>query len=220
MKNGITKTMTGKFITFEGIEGSGKTTAARYLHEYLTKKGIETVFTSASASEHGTDFSRRVRAFFMEEEGMQPLHPAILAMFYMIARKDAVEHVIAPALKAGKWVICDRFDDSTMAYQGYGANNEYMIKNFYKLSDFALEGLKPDLTFFIDIPVDVSRQRIAQKTLDAMEKKVDAFFERARKGFQAIAKDEPNRMITIDGTMSIIDVQKALVSELGKKVKI
>jgi len=185
------------FITFEGIEGCGKSTQAKLLYNWLTGKGKETILTREPG---GTEGAEEIRKLLLKDRN-EFFPPFAEVCLYMAARSFHVENLIRPSLESGKWVICDRFTDSTLAYQGFGRGID--IKLLELLNNKATGGLKPDITFLIDVPVDVGLSRISKRKNDRIEKEDISFHERVREGFLKIAKENPERVVIIDGTEPI-----------------
>ena len=195
----------GLLITFEGGEGAGKSTQSRKLKEYLEAKGRSVVLTREPG---GTPEAEKIRDLLVQRDGgdWTPLAECLL---FFAARQMHVETLIKPALAQGKIVICDRFTDSTRAYQSYG--HGFSLDTIEKLNDVALDGFAPDLTLILDLPVELGLQRsFAQKeksagreaTEDRFEKLDKAFHEKLRQGFLAIAASNPQRCRVIDATQT------------------
>ena len=188
----------GKFITFEGGEGCGKSTQIKRLKEALEKDGIEVVLTREPG---GTWLSEEIRHLIKDQTTDAPCDRSELLLF-LAARAQLVRNVIRPALEAGKWVLSDRFSDSTLAYQGYGRG--LPLGDLRRMNDFACEGLKPDLTLLLDVSPGVScarmreREAATQTAADRIEKAGDEFHARLRTGFAELARAEPDRIVTID----------------------
>ena len=202
--------MRGKFITFEGPEGGGKSTQVQTLAEWLRKQGKKVVVTREPG---GTRMSELIRALVRDEMEDPPVTRCEVLLF-LAARAQVVSQVIRPALAHGEWVVCDRFADSTFAYQGYGRGIDVqLLKNF---NDFVTEGLVPDLTILLDVPPEVSRTRLAARqassadTGDRIEAAGEMFHRRLREGFLALAKAEPKRFTVIDASKSIEKVAAAV----------
>ncbi len=179
--------MKGKFITFEGSEGCGKSTQSRMLYEYLKKNGRPVVYLREPG---GVAISEKIRGILLDQanEGMSCECEMFL---YMASRAQVVSDVIKPALEMGRTVICDRFLDSTVAYQGYGLGMDIaFIKNVGKVATL---GVKPDLTVFLDLPVKKGlRHRLAVE--DRIEKRSLAYHSRVRYGYLCLARQEPKRI--------------------------
>ena len=188
----------GKFITFEGGEGCGKSTQVRRLKEALEREGVDVVLTREPG---GTWLSEEIRRLIKDQVTDAPCDRSELLLF-LAARAQLVRKVIRPALEQGKWVVSDRFSDSTLAYQGYGRG--LPLGDLRRMNDFACEGLKPDLTLLLDVDPDVSRARMRKRevatntTADRLERAGDEFHARLRTGFAELAKAEPERIVTID----------------------
>jgi len=200
------------FVTFEGIEGCGKTTQARLLFEELLDRGFEVILTREPG---GTPTAEEIRNLLLteREENFPPLAEVFL---YEAARAFHVENLIKPALSRGSIVICDRFTDSTLAYQGFGRGiSVEFLKN---LNEKATGGLKPNLTFLLDVPVKEAFKRLKGKELDRLESENLSFHERVREGFLTIAKEEPERIVVIDGTMNVESIFSLVLSELFRRM--
>ncbi len=194
--------MNGILITFEGIDYSGKTTQAKKLFNYLKRKGHKVVFLREPGGEKISESIRQV-LLSSRNAGMSPLTELLL---YIASRAQLVSKVILPALKQGKIVICDRFYDSTLAYQGYGRG--LGKKTIEYLNKISVSGLKPDLTFLIDIPLRVFmlRMRKNNRKKDRIEKEKIVFYKKVRKGYLRIAEKNKKRFRVIDGSGEIKEV--------------
>jgi dTMP kinase len=191
----------GRFITLEGPEGSGKTTAARHLADWLRGRNIATVLTQEPG---GTPLGDEVRRIVLHMRGMSDdLDPRADALLYAAGRAQNVARVIAPALERGEWVVCARFLDSSLAYQGAGYGND--LGEMRRLQDFATGGLRPDLTILLDVPVEVGLERTRRrKEWNRFEDTEEvAFFERVRSAYLAMAAAEPERFRVVDGAGSV-----------------
>ena len=188
----------GKFITFEGGEGCGKSTQIKRLKDALEKDGIEVVLTREPG---GTWLSEEIRHLIKDQATDAPCDRSELLLF-LAARAQLVKNVIRPALEAGKWVLSDRFSDSTIAYQGYGRG--LPLDDLRRMNDFACNGLKPDLTLLLDVTPETARARMRGReaatgtAADRIEQAGEEFHARLRTGFAALAKAEPDRIVTID----------------------
>lgn len=180
----------GKFITFEGPEGSGKSTQIRLLDERLRERGIRTLLTREPG---GTPTGEAVRRLLQHEASDAEMAHRTEVLLFCASRAQIVEQVIQPALGQGTWVLCDRFTDSTLAYQGYGRG--FALAELRTLNLFATGGLIPDLTVLLDISVDESFRRIAERMseFDRIERSERIFHERLRKGYLELAAAEPAR---------------------------
>lgn len=194
-------TARGRFITLEGPEGSGKTTAARHLADWLRDRGMATVLTKEPG---GTPLGEEVRRIVLHMRGMSDdLDRRADALLYAAGRAQHVARVIRPALERGEWVVCARYTDSSLAYQGAGYGNE--IGELRRIQEFATGGLTPDLTLLIDVPVDVGLERTRRRTewnrFEDTEELV--FFERVRDAYLRLAAEEPDRFEVVDGSGSV-----------------
>ena len=198
----------GRFITLEGPEGSGKTTASRHLAEWLRGLGIATVLTHEPG---GTPLGEEVRRIVLHMRGMSDdLDPRADALLYAAGRAQHVARVIRPSLERGEWVVCARFIDSSLAYQGAGYGND--MAEMARLQDFATGGLRPDLTLLLDVPVDVGLERTRRRAeWNRFEDTEEvAFFERVRQAYLDLAAAEPERYRLVDGSGSVADADEAI----------
>ncbi|MEI8242022.1 MAG: dTMP kinase [bacterium] len=178
------------FITFEGPEGSGKTTQIRALAEQLNACGLLTQLTREPG---GTPTGEAIRRLLQHDSSDAEMAHRTEVLLFCASRAQIVEQVIRPALEQGTWILCDRFIDSTLAYQGYGRG--FALEELRALNRFATGGLVPDLTLLLDIPVAESFRRIAARPAekDRMERAEQAFHERLREGYLELAQSEPQR---------------------------
>ena len=189
--------MRGYFITFEGGEGSGKSTHAKRLAERLRQLGLEVVLTREPGGSPGAEIIRHI---LLSGAG-KPLGAETEAILFAAARDDHVRTVIRPALLAGKWVICDRFIDSTRVYQGtLGKVEGNLIRSLERVT---VGAAMPDLTFVIDVPVNIglarAKSRRGKDKPDRFEAEAAEFHETLRSAYSALAAEEPNRIVVIDG---------------------
>lgn len=197
--------MTGRFITLEGIDGAGKSTQAQRLTEVLRAAGN----TVVSVRDPGTtSLAERVRGILLDRT-VTGVDPMAELMLYLASRAQLVAEVVRPALAAGSVVISDRYADSSVAYQGYG--RELGVDVVRQSNALATGNLQPDLTLVIDIPVEITKERMNGKTADRLESEKRSFHERIRNGFLEIARDEPERVVVVDGTRSPDDVHLEIV---------
>ena len=190
----------GKFITLEGVDGAGKSTHVAWIAQRLRTGRREVVVTREPG---GTLLAEKLRALVLAE-AMDPLAETLL-MF--AAHADHVQKVIAPALARGAWVVCDRFTDATLAYQGAGKG--VPVERIRQLAEATHPGLAPDQTLIFDCPYEVSRSRLSNsgRDLDRFESEERAFFERVRAGYQALARAEPRRVYVVDGSRASDEVK-------------
>ncbi|MCB2214313.1 dTMP kinase [bacterium] len=194
------------FITLEGPDGSGKTSQIPALEEFLRQKGYDVVVTREPG---GTDVGDQIRDILMNLKNTA-IVPRTEVLLFQAARAQHVEEVINPALAAGKVVICDRFGDSTLAYQGYG-HPKIDLENLRHLVNYATGGLKPDLTLFLDLPIKEGLARkLSQSEWNRLDAYAEAFHTRVYQGYQALVKEEPERWCVIDATLSKEEVQQAM----------
>jgi dTMP kinase len=204
----------GRFITVEGPDGSGKTTAARHLAEWLRGRGISTVLTHEPG---GTPLGDEVRRLVLHlRDVSDTLDPRADALLFAAGRAQHVARVIRPALERGEWVVCARYLDSSLAYQGAGYGND--PADLRRLQEFATYGLLPDLTILLDVPVEVglerTRRRAEWNRFEDTEQV--AFFERVRAEYLRLAAAEPDRFRVVDGSGSVEAADasiRALVAE-------
>lgn len=185
------------FITFEGGEGSGKSTQARVLHKRLLSKGIPALLTYEPG---GTPLGQQIRRWL---KGTGDIDPQAELLLFTASRVQLVAAVIRPALKSGTVVICDRFYHSTIAYQGYGRG--FSLELIRVTNNFATGGLKPDLIVLLDLPVE---HRLSRKTpRDRFEQEETAFHQRVRNGYLEMAGEDPGRWLLIDGFLSKKEIE-------------
>lgn len=200
--------MTGRFITFEGIDGSGKSTQAMRLVERLRSLGREVTAVREPGS---SPLAERVRAILLDPV-MAGIDPRAELLLYVACRADLVEQAIRPALSRGATVVSDRFSDSTVAYQGYGRRLGAELVRRANL--VATSGLSPDLTFLLDVPVETGASRTSRKRVDRLEGEDTAFHERVRHGFLEIARQEAKRIVVVDGAQTVDEVTDRITDQL------
>lgn len=178
--------MKGKFVTFEGSEGCGKSTQSKLLYRYLKSKGYAVVYLREPG---GVAVSEKIRKILLDPKSQ--ISPVCETLLYMAARAEVVNDIIKPALMNGKIVICDRFLDSTLAYQGYGLGLDTgLIKN---IGTFVTQGIKPNLTIFLDLPLKAGLKH-RKYTKDRIERRSLEYHSRVRKGYLKLAAKEPKRI--------------------------
>nr|WP_087147401.1 dTMP kinase [Crenothrix polyspora] len=202
----------GKFITFEGGEGLGKTTNLPFVQDYLQRRNIQVISTREPG---GTPLAEKIRQLLLNTEGETlSEHTELLLMF--AARSQHITHVINPALAKGCWVLCDRFTDATYAYQGggRGINTETIAW----LEHWVQAGLRPDLTLLFDAPIEIGMTRAAQRggKVDRFEAEKLSFFEQVRQAYLTRAQQDPKRIKIINAQQSLVDVQQALSTKIDE----
>ena len=206
----------GRFITLEGPEGSGKSTAARHLAEWLRGQGVSTVLTHEPG---GTPLGEEVRRIVLHMRGMSDdLDPRADALLYAAGRAQHVARVIRPALERGEWVVCARFADSSLAYQGAGYGND--MTEMRRLQEFATGGLGPDLTLLLDVPVEVGLERTRRRAEWTRFEDTEevAFFDRVRRAYLEFAAAEPDRFEIVDGSGSVEEADAAIRAVVGRRL--
>ena len=203
--------MSGKFITFEGIDGAGKSSHVEWLAQWLRDHGKTVVVTREPG---GTTLGERLRELLLNE----PMHLETETLLMFAARREHLAQVIEPALARGEWVICDRFSDATYAYQGGGRGLDRA--KFATLEHWVHAHLQPDLTLLFDLPLDIARERIvlANRVLDRFEQERVDFHDRVRQAYLDRALHHGNRMRVIDANQPLEDIRKVLeniVSSIG-----
>ncbi len=201
----------GKFIAFEGGEGAGKSTQARLLADALGKRGVDCVVTREPG---GTPGAEAIRALLLGTAG-EGWNPRAEALLFAAARSDHVERLIQPALAAGKWVICDRFVDSSRAYQGGGGGlTDAQVLDLHRVGS---QSLLPDLTLLVEVSPDVARQRAAARDLDGADRiggRDERYHAKVAMAFAEIAAAEPARFARINGNGPAASVQSAVLAAL------
>lgn len=198
----------GKFVTVEGVDGAGKSTHLQFIADSLAAGGRHVVVTREPG---GTELAEQLRKLILEDK----FDPTVGTLLIFAGRADHVSRVIEPALAAGSAVVCDRFTDATLAYQGAGEGvSRELIERLIK---DACRGLAPDRTLVFDVPYDVAARRLiaSGKKLDRFEREERAFFDRVRNSYLAIARAEPKRVRVIDASDDPAAIRKAIARELA-----
>ncbi len=191
-----------KFITFEGVDGAGKSTHLAWFADTLRQRGVEVLVTREPG---GTPLGERLREILLN----QPMHAETEALLMFAARLEHIEQVIKPALQRGTWVVSDRFSDASFAYQG-GGRGVPLVK-LEQLERWVHEGLQPDLTLLFDIPVEIARQRLSNNlTLDRFEQEQSDFFERVRAAYLRRVQQNLQRYAVIDAAQPLEIVKQQL----------
>ncbi len=202
----------GLFITFEGIEGCGKSTQTKVLADYFTENNLDFIVTREPG---GTLISEKIREILLDNEN-HDMNPETELLLYMASRSQHTGTKIIPALDEGKHVICDRYYDSTLAYQGAARDLDFKFIDL--LIDFSTYSTSPDLTFLLDITVEESQARIAGRGKDRMEQESKEFHQKVRKEFLNLAKKYSNRYIVIDGRQSPEIIADRIRYEIKRKM--
>lgn len=202
--------MRGKFITLEGSEGSGKSTNLAYIRDWLAAKGIDLVVTREPG---GTPLAETIRTMLLDHRNSAMCSDTELLLMFA-ARAQHLSELIVPALDAGRWVLCDRFTDATYAYQGGGRGIAH--ERIAQLESWVQGGLRPDLTLFLDVPVDIGLQRAsARGEPDRFEREKLEFFERVRAAYLMQARQSQDRYRVIDASRPLNEVQRQIDHVLG-----
>ena len=200
----MTRLSKGRFITIEGGEGAGKSTNAEVVRNVLERHGLDVLATREPG---GTPLAEEIRSILLgaRDEAVDPMAETMLIF---AARAQHVAEVIAPALRAGRWVLCERFTDSTFAYQAGGRGVD--AQAVAQLAELAHPGLGPDLTLYLDAPPAAAMTRIAARRLDRFERERRDFFERVREAYADRARDQPH-IVRIDASRDLVSVQREIV---------
>ncbi|MBP7274637.1 MAG: dTMP kinase [Kiritimatiellae bacterium] len=207
----------GRFITLEGPEGGGKSTQIRRIAEMLRAEGREVV---TAREPGGTPTGEAIRGLLQYDHSGESPSPACEVLLFIASRAQLVDTVIRPALKRGAVVLCDRFADSTLAYQGYGRG--FDVAALRRLNEFAIADCVPDVTLVLDLPVDAGRARMAGRHAaggdgpDRLEREAAEFHARVRDGYLALARAEPGRFRVMDASRAEEDVFEALAVEVRR----
>ena len=194
----------GKFITFEGIDGSGKSTQVKNLSNFLNSHSIEVIVTREPG---GTVVAEKIREILLDRNNIELTGRAEL-LLYLASRAQHTDEIIIPALHRGYWVISDRFIDSSVAYQG--AAREIGQKTVREMNLFATGGLVPDITFFLDISPQEAERRMQNRRLDRLETEAIEFVQRVRNGYHWIVRNEGERFHIINGELEADKVWKEI----------
>lgn len=200
----------GLFITFEGIDGCGKTTQIELLKEELEKKGYTVLLTREPGAK---GLGEKFREILLNYDG--EVSSNCESFLFLADRAQHIDTIIKPAINNGTIVLCDRHTDSTVAYQGYG--RELDLEQIYQLNKIATNGIVPDITFILDIDIETSLQRIG-KGRDRMENAGSEFFERVRNGYIEISKQEPERVKLLNGKSPIEEIQNTISNYIEKLI--
>jgi len=204
----------GRFITFEGGEGVGKSTNIQFVANWLRQRGVDVVVTREPG---GTEIAERIRNDLLKAHHQEPMSDLTELLLVFAARAQHLNHLIVPALDAGQWVLCDRFTDSTIAYQGYGRGLDSEVID--QLKQLVQKGLEPDCTFLLEAPLTVGMSRArgradaAGEAVDRFETEQVAFFEAVQRGFDELAK-QYQRIVRVDAARPLVEVQADIEQRL------
>ncbi len=202
----------GLFVTFEGPEGGGKSTQARLLADFLEAQGYRVVLTHEPG---GTSIGDQIRRVLLDRAN-RAMHPRTEVLLFQASRAQHVEELIRPALAQGYIVLCDRFADSTLAYQGYGRGED--VAELRALIAYATGGLQPDVTLWLDLPVEDGLARIRPDQRDRLDAETLAFHRKVRAGYAQLAAAEPQRWVRIDAAAPTAQVQQAIRAALQPRL--
>ncbi len=198
--------MKGKFIVFEGVEGSGKTTQIAHTYQWLRHSSWQKAPVITTRQPGGTGLGVAIRQLLLEEETDYPLDDRAELLLYAADRAQHLAEIVRPQLEVGGMVLCDRYTDSTIAYQGYGRGLD--IELIEQINDLATTGLESNLTIWLDVDVEIGLQRARQRgKIDRMEKNEIAFHQRVQQGYQELAVAHPNRIRRVDASGAENDIQ-------------
>ena len=197
----------GYFISFEGPDGAGKSTQIEYLRQYLEEKGLDSLFTREPG---GTRIGEQIRDMLLDKENSDMTARAE-ALLYNASRAELVEKVIQPALDEDKIVVCDRYIDSSIAYQGFGRGLGTKVT---EVSKFAVKNLEPDLTFLLMISPEDVKDRLDQDNLDRLESEDFEFKKRVLEGFESVAEEYRFRVRVIDATLPKEEIRDMIIKEI------
>jgi len=203
-----------RFISFEGIDGCGKTTQIEILMNKLKSANKKAI---SFREPGGTSISESIREILLNNKN-STLTDTAESLLFFASRSQLLSDKIIPLTNQGYFVICDRFNDSTIAYQGYG--NKIDLNYLYTLSEYCVNDLRPDLTFFLDISVDLSMKRRKMKLSDRIESRGEDYLEKVRSGFLEIADNNPKRFIIIDGADNKTNISNKIWDIVSDKYKI
>jgi len=202
------KTAKPLLISFEGIDGSGKSTQCKMLYHELLDRGYGVHLYREPG---GTLISEKIRDILLDRENVE-MSPITEMLLYFSSRNQLITEKVLPALERGEIVLLDRFVDSTIAYQGYG--RDLSLESIRKVADVAIGNLSPDLTILVDTPLDTAENRMDQRELDRLEAENVEFKQRTRNGYLQLVKDEPHRFLLLDGRESIENLKQVVMQRV------
>lgn len=207
-------TMAGRFITLEGVEGCGKSTQLEFVASFLHEQGKNVLSTREPG---GTPVGERVREILLDND-LPAMEAETELMLMFAARLEHVRKVILPALEAGTWVVSDRFYDASYAYQGYGRG--VLLERIDKLRANSIGDLQPDLTILLDVPLEISEQRVTTRgNQDRFENEHSEFHSKVRNGYLQLAKLDKDRIYIVDAAQSLADVQREVKKVLSTLIE-
>lgn len=202
----------GLFITLEGPDGSGKSTQIQYIDQFFQEKGMRTVLTREPG---GTPIGEKLREIILDRENRE-MCDMTEALLYAASRAQHVEEKIKPALLAGKVVICDRFIDSSIAYQGYGRNLGDAVR---VINELAIAGCMPDMTFLMELSPEIGKSRIKEAAQDRLEQERLEFHNRVYEGYRQIARFYPDRFVEIDASRDKAAIRADMIARLEEELR-
>ncbi|MBQ7649931.1 MAG: dTMP kinase [Victivallales bacterium] len=207
----------GLFITFEGGDCAGKTTQLRMLEAWLRERGRSVICTREPG---GTSLAENIRGLLLSKGDGESMTPQAELLLFSAARAQHVKHVVMPQLLSGGVVLCDRFIDSTVAYQGFARGLD--MDFIRRLNSFCTDGCLPDLTFLLDLPLAESRRRLASRAggeePDRMEDENNSFHAKVREGFLKIAEEAPGRVKVIDATRTVDEIHSDIIEVVANAI--
>ena len=204
----------GMFITFEGVDGCGKSTQMRFAAEYLREKGYSLLLTREPG---GCSIAEKIRTLLLDVANSE-MTGRTEALLYAAARAQHVAEVIAPAVRRGTVVLCDRFLDSSLAYQGVG--RDLGVDKIARINEFAIDGVMPDKTFFLDFPPDLAFRRMNEKRVhDRLETQGGEFYLELYNGFVALAEKWPERIVRINASGTKFETREIVCAKITKILK-
>lgn len=208
--------MRGLFITFEGPEGAGKSTQMQNLYRFLNASGIPCIKVREPG---GTYIGDLIRNILLNPECSE-MKQRTEILLYSAARAQLVEEVIRPALAREEVVLCDRYIDSSLAYQGYGAR--WSLDDVRSINRWATNGLVPDRTYLLDLPVDIGEERLQMRGIkkDRIEQKEKMFHERVREGYLSLAQSDPKRYLVLDGRKGVAELSEQILEDFHDLIKL
>ena len=203
----------GLFITFEGCEGSGKTTVSKYLYNRLKEEGYDVIY---SREPGGVDIAEQIRSVILNVRNTA-MDPRTEALLYAASRRQHLAEIVLPALKAGKIVLCDRFVDSSLVYQGYARG--IGIDKVWELNQFAIDDCMPDMTLYYDVDVETGLSRVRSRgEMNRLDSENVEFHKSVRKAYQMIAEKYPERIVTIDSNRPLREVEEESYTLLKNRI--